>query len=174
MKVFTSARWVVVGNSGILLEEKNGETIDSYEKIIRFNNYQIQPEYTGEITTVWSTSFCPDIRYPKTPFQEAICPFPVHIRKYAKRYRINRNLVERSSPRCIPESIFCALKSHVGFPSTGLATLWWMYRELGEVPDIYGFSFFSGKHHYFDENAACIHNGRIEKLIYHKMLRKEI
>ena len=78
----------------------------------------------------------------------------------------------------IPIQYFEELQQHIERPSTGLAFLWWVYRERGYIKDedIYGFGFFSKDytHHYFNEKTACKHKGNIEIEVYNKMLKGEV
>ena len=45
-------RVILVGNGKSILAQKNGSLIDSFDVVVRFNSFQLQPQYTGKKTTV--------------------------------------------------------------------------------------------------------------------------
>lgn len=50
---------IVVGNGPSIMQKKNGSIIDSFDHVIRFNDYKIEgfEEYTGTKTSFWTTHF---------------------------------------------------------------------------------------------------------------------
>lgn len=52
---------VLVANSSDLLNHKNGSLIDSYDIVVRFNSFKIDPEYTGSKTTIHASIYLQDI-----------------------------------------------------------------------------------------------------------------
>lgn len=53
------AKVILVGNGPSLLEGEQGAMIDSFDEVVRFNNYHIEgfEKHTGTRTTLWSTFF---------------------------------------------------------------------------------------------------------------------
>lgn len=54
---------ILVSNSPIVLEKEFGSVIDSFDTVVRFNNYVIEgyEKYVGTKTDVWSTRICGSI-----------------------------------------------------------------------------------------------------------------
>jgi hypothetical protein len=177
-------RMAVVGNGSNDVGKGKGVLVDKFKQVIRMNNYVVRPAYIsdyGQKVTSWVTSFNHDIDNRNTKHYEKIfCPIPIFFNSL--KYRRNRNLVllEKCLDKIevIPLDYFNDLLEHIPNPSTGLAFLYWVYRENGELNDkqVFGFSFFDPKykHHYFDDFDLCYHDGDIEQQFYEKMLNKQV
>ncbi|MFX5611356.1 glycosyltransferase family 29 protein, partial [Acinetobacter baumannii] len=58
-KIKRDKNFAVVGNGPVEIGSKNGSIIDSFDIVIRFNNYNLDHEYSvdyGTKTTVWVKS----------------------------------------------------------------------------------------------------------------------
>ena len=158
----------VVGNAGSLLDSEDGNAIDEHVDVARFNNFVIGPvSSTGRRTTIWVTSFFrDDIADRHETFDRVLCPLP----RTATTF--NRRLFRKWQPECMPDELWRELRCHAPSPSTGLCYLWWLYRERGSLPAVYGFDFFSGlNHHYWQAGpGACRHEGVAEKRLFRLML----
>jgi len=163
-----------VGNGGILLETELGKIIDRHKTVARFNNYKIEEAYvknTGVKTDIWVTTFYRDIRKPTLIPKKVVCPFPLNDKRWNKKYYRNISLIKETNPEFIPALYFIELTKHIVNPSCGMAYLFWLYKtNLLKECDLYGFSFFQGKHHYFEDKGGCLHNGAAEIKLYKKML----
>ena len=94
----------LVGNSGCILDSKDGHKIDSHEVVIRINNFDISSLYkesTGVKTNIWASSFYRDIKDRECVFDYSICPFPVTDGKWKLRYSINDTIFNKHNPTCI-------------------------------------------------------------------------
>jgi len=66
---------VFVGNGTAVTDKKMGEKIDSFDTVVRFNNYQTEgfEEYVGTKTNIWITRICDTIKLrPEDDFDEII------------------------------------------------------------------------------------------------------
>jgi len=156
--LFDLEKTAIVGNAGSLLDKKQGRLIDSYDTVIRFNNYKIMPAYSGVKENIWVTSCCSDIKERSHKYDHYISPFPY------QTYNRNLNILHHYKFKFIPDYIIAECKKEVKNPSTGLMFLYWIYQDFGNIiPDnIFGFSFFKGTHHYFDKYDACCHDKQLE------------
>lgn len=171
--------YCIVGNAPSEVGTKGGGFIDSCDQVIRFNNYSTSVEYQddyGSKTTHWVTTFAKDIR-PRIHQCEVVCPLPLDVPKYLTRYsytNLRALRVHMDTTTFIPQEYFEELLESVPNPSTGIALLFWLWKDMGSLdPErVKGFTFFdkSIKHHYFDEFNQCHHKGDIEKELYQKMV----
>ncbi len=156
----------VVENAGNLLERPYGLEIDDHMNVARFNNYDIHNfrESTGTKTTIWVTSTCTDINPQRLQeFQGPIlCPLPREL--LGTRYRVSKAF-EGCDVEHIDLDMFNEINRACPNPSTGIAFLYWLWCENGPINpvNVFGFSFFEGKHHYHDDKSACNHHGNVEK-----------
>jgi hypothetical protein len=174
----------VIGNGDTETGKGRGRLINAFNQVGRMNNYALDTSHKddyGNKTTCWITSFNHDIvDRPLDNYTKIFCPIPIF--SNSLKYRRNRNLKLRdkciNKLHTIPFDFFRDLLMHNTNPSTGLALLYWMYRENGELNDkqVFGFAFFDPniKHHYFDDFDLCYHNGKAEQQLYEKMLNKEV
>ena len=172
--------YCIVGNAPCEMGKGEGKKIDEYQNIFRFNNFKLEGfemDY-GSRTTHWVCNFANDIQI--RPFNEEttiLCPLPldhkVHLDRYnsTNKYHLyaNYNRIE-----FIPVNVFEELKKHIVNPSSGIALLYWIYKETGklETGRIKGFSFFNTleAHHYFDTFDKCGHDGQDELELFKMML----
>jgi hypothetical protein len=54
MEMTTHFPTILVGNGRSLLDSARGELIDTHQTVVRFNHYQLKPEFTGTRTDVWA------------------------------------------------------------------------------------------------------------------------
>lgn len=156
---------LVVGNAPNLLKEKNGESIDSFNTVIRVNDYITDEyeEYTGTKTTHWLTGAGKNSKmrgregsfYKLLFFPRGIINSPQH--KLANKVRENLNM---------DFSEFFLVKSReleqivkrtgVNFPSTGFMAIAYIREILGKKVTITGFDFMSTRKHYYDNGGFNI------------------
>lgn len=161
----------IVGNGGSLIGCKRGAEIDSFDIVIRFNNYQLGSKYTHDIgskESIWCTGFCKDV--PARPAENIICPLPINIPKYLKRYTatdIQQYNRQKHRTIFIPEAIYMSLTNIVRNPSIGICLLYWLSKENYNISSssVFGFDFFekNKKHHYFGDHSKSRHSGEEEK-----------
>ena len=167
----------LVSNSGSLLGSNQGERIDEFAIVARFNNYSTETSYVADVgqkTDVWVTSLFVDINDPGRSFDAVFVPLP---KQLEKRYQRQTLLQEAYASQIInvPLPTFERLLKLVPNPSTGLAMLWWLYAEFGPIDPsrVFGFDFFlgNGPHHYADNQTACLHDGKREGEVF-KQIQK--
>jgi hypothetical protein len=183
-ETFKDKSIAIIGNGGSLCDSNSGEEIDSYDIVIRFNNFNTSGSYqkdVGSKTSYWCNTFCADIK-PREDELSILCPLPVNAPNWRKIYsstsvEMIRRYIDKTS--FIPEKIFQGLwdqmpinkSRHRKDPSTGLCMIYWL-RALKyniTINDIFGFDFFSKdtSHHYFDRapSPSVDHDGDMERTI---------
>jgi hypothetical protein len=170
---------IIVGNGASILEKENGELIDSFEKVVRMNDFKTEgyKKYTGSKTDILFTC-----RLDVYNSLEKICQFPEVI------------LCTLTDPwngvKAKPEVLDCANITHqisriegrilgaslgmdpLCYPSTGLIAIHYFLEMYGHVT-ITGFdNFKGGNRHYYEEgdrmdpspHAPDIQEARIQVL----------
>ncbi len=177
MMDFSRDNMCLVGNGGSALSSLNGNTIDSYETVIRINSFDTSSKYSpyiGSKTDIWVTSLYLNVKDRGDLVDRIFIPFP----RFG-RYSFREELLSKYSDKIvfIPEEYFEEMIDLVPLPSTGFSFLFWMYKEFGTLNNdsIFGFSFFSKdeNHHYYDGYDECSHNGELEERIYRSMIIKD-
>lgn len=190
----------VVGNSPSEVGSGNGPLIDSYDVVIRFKNYDLSEEYVGDYgkkTDVWVTPFNLTQFYrDPSEYQAICCCIPLNKNKWKRRFRgnnIDYILKEKYEEvlEYIPNGVFEEVWDlyENGQPSSGMTTLYWIYKLTGKIERgrIFGFSIFDPKepHHYFQSkeddkltmrwrtSTPTTHPRSIEKKVYGKITKKE-
>mgnify|MGYP001346499834 CR=1 FL=1 len=153
---------IIVGNGTSILDYRNGNIIDSFGTVIRFNSFKIKgfEEYTGTKTDVWWTC---NLHHAKEPNVIKGVEVIEHSWQWSKdldkTYKAlskvfeNVGKTERSFVHSIP------IKAS---PSTGLIAIW-HYVTLGKNLPIYitGFDWWDKPkevHHYGDgERRGTLH-----------------
>ena len=175
----------IVGNGASELERANGGKIENFDYVFRFNNYSLDQVYVkdyGKKTDAWVTCLAHDVKIPAILPPMCFCPFPVLSidSHFSVRYPIAMAFPPtfRSQIHIVPESLFSGLVQYNVNPSSGLAMLYWIYRENGRSLSgvkLFGFSFFQEiKHHYFDDYNQCTHDGLSERGLVEMMYRGEL
>ena len=170
-----AASMAVVTNAGGLVGKQQGEQVDAFGRVARFNNFSTAAEFVpdvGKKTSVWISSFYLDIVNPRQEFEAVFVPLPVELsRRYIKRPELEERYRDRTT--YIPLQTFEDLRKQIPNPSTGVAFIWWMFSEFGKVDrrQLFGFEFFKPgiRHHYGDDKTACLHDGRIERTVFEKI-----
>ena len=149
---------ILVGNSATLLDQSNGDLIDSYDGVIRFNggNPAGHRESLGSKTDYWSFSTLREDDYIRWKIPGAV-PMCLNMRiKYpfvkedaiynnAGTYRMLRS--SYSHPR----------------PSTGLITAHYVVKLWKCAVDCIGFDFFESDTWYRGSNQNIPHDGKMER-----------
>lgn len=170
----------VVGNGPSVLDAQEGETIESHDIVMRFNNFDTAEEYQGFVghrTDVWVTNCFYDIYVPNPVPPVVLCPLPITRQPGLafKHYRVDEGVLGEVSKNIvlIPTDLFSELEGRCWNPSTGISLIYWLYRILGNSLrniDLYGFDFFrSTAHHYYRFEGRRDHEGDQEKVLYVQM-----
>ncbi len=149
----------LVGNGGSLLEAECGESIDSHQVVIRFNNFDTSnslSKHSGTKTSFWANTFYQDITSRKN-YPPILCPLPLNQPGYTEMYNTNLNLLILNLPKTtfIPEEIYIELCKLMPThkiknrkdPSTGLCMIYWLIKSGFKIKanNLFGFDFFSNK-----------------------------
>ncbi len=182
----------IVGNGPSEINSNNGSLIDSFDKVIRMNNFEINDMFIndyGSKVDHWCTNMNASVgtKYREDNFEYVFVPFPAHI---LNRHPESKKIYDkyRGITLCIPQSYYnelIALAAKLSGkriqPSTGLGMLFWIWKENKKLDkeQIFGFSFFEDLHkeidnwhHYFDDSIpwesgyVVNHNGIAEKKVY--------
>lgn len=181
-----SSKIILVGNGPNILENPKGSLIDSYDEVVRFNNFHIEgfEQFTGTKTTLWSTFFKADSPMaekhdrilcthekdiPTIPHTEVFHISALFYNKIwndlKRRVQWYKGLNHDEEPKLLVTS--------------GLMVATWFLNVLEiETIDLIGFDHFSkeksGLHHYWINRSfkkPAEHNGDIEKLMFGDLLR---
>ncbi len=170
---------VLVGNGTSVLKKENGNLINSYDRIVRFNSYKINQfeKFVGTRTTDWflvSPFEISDFRM-KVDYLTATvhtwtwnsdnCPTWEKLKKTLSAHSIKKT----------KESSIKEIQEFVGnyeyyYYSTGAIAAWEMLKEFGFIY-LTGFDWWDEKkHHYGDsEFRGAYHRPEIEKDFFDKL-----
>lgn len=179
--IHNNTKVILVGNGPNILTEERGEIIDSYDEIVRFNNFHIDgyERFTGSKTTLWSTFFKADSPVaekhdrilcthekdtPSIPHKEVYHISSIFYNKIwndvKRRVQWAKGLTQDHEPKLLATS--------------GLMVAAWILNVLEvDTIDLVGFDHFSkeksGLHHYWINKSfkrPAEHNGDIERLMF--------
>lgn len=163
LKELKDRTWVIVGPSCSELRKGKGEWIDSHEFVVRFNNYKLKGyeiDY-GHKCNIFVSNFdirCHKNNEAKVKYAEnTCCVFPINERKYLWAGHRDVELVEKYPDIIMgPNDYIGELKKLYNNPSSGMAFMYWLYKEIGVLPknQILGISHFLGDNkqiHYYDD-----------------------
>lgn len=180
-KIKSTSKVILVGNGPNILSEPKGHIIDSYDEIVRFNNFQIQnyENFTGSKTTLWSTFFKAD-----SPMAEKhdriLCTHEKDVPNIAHKnvYHISSifyNKIWNDVRRRVQWSKGLTADNEPKLLATsGLMVAAWFLNVIEvDTIDLIGFDHFSkeksGMHHYWINKSfkrPSEHNGDIEKQMF--------
>ena len=160
----------VVGNAGYLGELAQGPRIDSYELVIRMNNFQISgfEAQVGTRVDVFFTNFFTDIRYERPELDQAkyiVASVPNNFQKLHRHHIHHRHAEHivaglealRRTDVFVPEwdTFHEQVRRCSSFPSTGMMAMLFALNVLRcDTLLITGFSFFQDRPHYFQDQPA--------------------
>ncbi len=172
---------IIVGNGPSILDKELGSKIDSFDSVVRFNDYKIefQERFTGEKTTHWWNT---------VPIQNECHPhlikdykevclhsweFDQEKDKFWQKYHklVRAETLFKSSESWIFELQKFGETNYYGF-STGLLAIWY-YLKRHENITITGFDWWEnrGRHHYGDNQViGPLHQPQEEKKIIDKLI----
>lgn len=174
----------IIGNAPTEIGSNNGELIDSFDKVMRFNNYVIGDKFEkdyGARVDFWCRCLTlPDTQHNIYNYDNVFCPAYVVLCN-----KLPRNIV-MFLPKEYRDDLFNKALEY--FPewnpltlSMGIRMLFWIYREQDNYlnPDnVFGFGFFNKKikHHYFNKSRVSgnYHDGEKEKKLFEYMISGEV
>ena len=160
---------IIVGNGTSILDKKNGEVIDSFNDVVRFNSFRIKDyeEYTGSKTTVWFTCNSHHIKEINL-FKEVY----VHTWQWDKQKCELFKSFQSHRTDCIKtDREFVRSNIPLSAPSTGLIAIYIMLEKYSNVT-ITGFDWWDREdHHYADKQIrGTLHKPKEE----YKLIKKFI
>lgn len=174
---------IIVGNGPSILDKKLGAKIDSFESVVRFNDYKIEflERFTGKKTTHWwNTVNIQNLAHPHlTKEYKEVCLHSWQFNKEKDQLWQRQNKILRaqkvfkSSESWVFELQQYGDTKYYGF-STGLLAIWY-YLKSRENLFITGFDWWEnrGKHHYGDNAVRGeLHQPQEEKKILDKLFHE--
>ncbi|WP_110630654.1 glycosyltransferase family 29 protein [Salinicola salarius] len=170
------SNFCLVGNSPCELGSENGQVIDSFECVIRFNDFNVDFPYSqdyGTKTSIW-------VRMPKNMglSEKNIDNVIISGSNWISRLPDGVetfNLFQRfhKSVAVVPSEVYKRLSTELGSaPSAGLQILYWIYTLIGPIShkQVYGFSMIDqqvGKNsHYASKKSVSVrHNWIAERKV---------
>lgn len=170
---------IIVGNGTSILDKPLGSEIDSHQEVLRFNDYRLKKEWTGEkITHWWNTVNYQNLAHENLlrPLEEC-CLHSWDFKDSDKLWARLKNStaakkVFKSREEWIKEIQDFAATKHYAF-STGLLAIW-RYLKDRDVT-IHGFDWWARKEHHPFDNAprGTIHDPELEKKIIDKLCEEK-
>jgi hypothetical protein len=163
---------VAIGNGDSVLNHKFGIKIDSFDVILRINNFEIKgyEEYIGNKTTYWARSDSQQIiNKDYKQFKKILFCLP--LRNFSDKARMDYvKSVFTENSEIVDKNIVISAQNKIispnySWPSTGLIALEWLLKKYDKVY-IYGFDCFRktdgfAKHYYNNKEV-------IPRVIGHK------
>lgn len=162
---------IIVGNGSSLLNSNNGDKIDSFNTVVRFNSFKIKgfEKDVGTKTDIWFTVNGAHIKDINT-FSQVIAHSWEWNPSRCKMY--NRLLAKRSD--CIKiDRDFVKNNIKLSGPSTGLIAIYWFLNRYKSLT-LTGFDWWDRKeHHYGDrEIRGTLHKPREEFDIIYSFVKE--
>lgn len=172
---------ILVGNGASLLDKKNGEKIDSFDEVLRFNYFDIAnfEKFTGQKTTIWST--CYEINNGEwrstLKYNKIFCFTYIWDITLCKAYKKLLEVIKCCPVEKVTRDNIIEIQNYVDNKdyfcySSGAVLIWRLLKDHNELT-ITGFDWWEGreKHHYNDNGKiGNIHNPYIEKIFIDKLL----
>ena len=181
---------IIIGNGTSLLEKNNGDLIDSFADVVRFNAYTIKgfEKHVGTKTTIWYNT----INFPNKSEQwRTIAPYKKVVlhswqwdgekdilfkdfSEFKNKENCKFDVLEKTQRSSIIE-IQEYTNNKIYFPySTGAIALWDMLKYSDHIV-ITGFDWWdTSKHHYNDSAPRGeIHQPKDEKIFINKLVDED-
>ena len=182
-KIMEETSIIVIGNGSSILKYKIGEIIDSFEEVVRFNDYKIEgfKKYIGSKTTMWARSNSNKTKERKwKKYKQVLVCSPEW------NYQNTKKIIKgKENGVLIPREDTLALqklmglpgrvsgkpgKTTRGWPSSGLICLDYLIKQY-KVVYVHGFDYFKKiegypRHYYNNKekmNTTYVHKRDIEK-----------
>lgn len=161
---------ILVGGGPSVLQSKNGETIDSFKKVLRYSYFKTQgfEEYCGAKTNFWWTVN----KYRNEDISNLDWVF-THSFEDSQDSGVYNSFKSKDKVINIPSHFSNSLTSLVPFPSSGIVSIFWFLKFYDQVT-ITGFDWWKTKtQHYFNSQIrGTSHTPYIEKDIIYDLCEK--
>jgi len=167
---------ILIGNGSSVLDNKNGSKIDSFDVVVRFNNFKVEnyEEYVGSKTNYWFTW---------SDFYEKIHLDidRIYFHSWVKHKEKDKNYIKMQNkyPNIIVVQYEVLPEIRLEIPeyphnsfSTGLIATHLMLKEYKKV-FIYGFDWWQeGRPHHYGDNAQAgrLHHPKLEYQYFKKFI----
>ena len=168
---------ILVGNGTSLLDKEQGDLIDSYDTVVRFNQCRISgyEKHTGRKTNIWYSvdPFLP-VRFAElTPLEKIVFHSwtPADKCKSWPTYTHLPNVVK------LPYQTFLDVRAYgpkgYSWYSTGALATWEMVQRFGQV-SLVGFDWWDREaHHYSDKvDRGPTHQPEMEKIYFDRLVNE--
>jgi hypothetical protein len=180
-KIFPTGSYSIIGNSSSILNNKNGKIIDSYNNVVRFNNYKIDKYkiYVGEKTDIWITgagvqasSNIENKNATKIMITPKNISFQQKKNQFYNKYKDDNFFIFHNN---FVMKLITSLVN--GTPTTGMIIILLLSAKYNYI-DTYGFSFgkVNNKYHYYNDNIIMDngHKWNTEKKYYNLLSKQKI
>lgn len=172
---------ILVGNGTSILDRENGLLIDSFQDVVRFNDYRIRgfEKHTGTRTTIWF-NVCRGIKdwRVEVPYRHVYTHSwqrdPLKCETHTDFCKNLPPSVPRSKvDHAILDEIDTYSETKFRHYSTGLIAIWVLIKEFPEVT-LTGFDWWERKdHHYGDKyTRGKLHDPQLEHQVILKLQRE--
>ena len=178
---------IIVGNGTSILDKEYGEKINSYSKVVRFNNYGTRgfEKYAGLKTNIWFNVV--DFNNKENEWRMNENYEKIYIHSWEPNSEKDELLInfknfykhkDDSFLEKIPHNLIKEIVKYSDDPtytkiSTGLIAIWFFLKEYKSV-DIIGFDWWGTEKHHYNDNFSRgnMHKPKIEKQIIDKLIKK--
>jgi len=176
-------RTIIVGNGSSLLDKSNGDIIDSFDNVVRFNAYTIEgfEQHVGTKTTIWFNTINFQKKESEWRCQKAYDEILLHIWQFDKtndllyieflKHYKNAPHIFKTEKNVISDIKNYGESSTYSAFSTGLIAIWIMLGRAQTI-SITGFDWWEKEKHHYNDNVSrgLLHKPHIEKTIIHKLI----
>lgn len=178
---------VIVGNGTSLLSRHNGQLIDSFDDVVRFNSYSIEPyqSHVGTKTTIWYNVInfrdLSDWRM-FVPYKQVVVhswqwdPFKDALYKSFATWFNGRNGAPQlvKTARSTVQEMAKYIDSDYTAFSTGAIAIWMLTRQ--QPVTITGFDWWDTTKHHYNDNAprGSLHKPVIERDLIYKLRDQQL
>jgi len=162
---------IIVGNGTSILDKLNGDKIDAFDTVLRFNSFKIKghEKHTGTKTDIWFT-----VNSAHASRIDAFREVVIHSWQWnADKCKIYQNLHEKRNDCTKTSREFVREKIDLKSPSTGIIAIHMMLERYDKVV-ITGFDWWGREdHHYGDkEKRGSLHDPNKEHEIIKELINK--
>ena len=162
---------IIVGNGTSILDKPNGNKIDGFDTVLRFNGFKIKgfEEYTGTKTNIWFT-----VNHAHLNQIDAFDEVVVHSWQWdSEKCKIYQDFIAKRKDCKQTEREFVRNNINTDRPSTGLIAIHMMLERFDKVT-ITGFDWWDREeHHYGDkESRGSLHDPNEEHKVIKELINK--
>ena len=175
---------IIIGNGSSLLYNKNGEQIDTFDTVVRFNSYDTDlfKDYVGTKTDIWfNVVDFPNKEKQWRMYKSYKCIYihswdwnPITDKLYIEFINFYKNIpitIYKTDRIIIKEMMEYMQDSQYIYYSTGAIAIWLMLKQFNYVT-ITGFDWWEHEKHHYNDNGVrgTIHDPFFEKKFIDKLI----